>query len=400
MAELTRVPAPRSPFDGRWGRAVGFLIGALVVAVVKPWDGGIVVQAPATPRPLPSSVADGSRGSPAASTGRPAPAALAVAYDAASLGSVAPPPAWEVWATGQVSRSPFAGPADPPSPAAPDSGAPAPTGHLGGPVADLGPADRVTALALNRPIGFEFGAVRLWRFPGEGQPERIELAELAPPWPVAHVRVFGISPPGTPSGTVLPWRPGLYRLDLLVEPVDRIRMVMLIVRDTDAEMARGGADRAEDGEGALESELLLRLPAAATLWAFGPILTGWARASEAGDCRVADMWLARKDGDPCRPQPIGGPSAIGVNLPEDDPVVSIGLTEIDPLPGALALRARMAVEGRPGLALVEAPAGGFADGIYRLDVRLADGHGLAWYVEIGPESRRWMLMAGRRWVGG
>jgi hypothetical protein len=38
--------------------------------------------------------------------------------------------------------------------------------------------------------------------------------------------------------------------------------------------------------------------------------------------------------------------------------------------------------------MIEAPRDGFADGIYRLDVRLVTGRTLHWYVEVSPGSRK------------
>jgi hypothetical protein len=243
-------------------------------------------------------------------------------------------------------------------------------------------------LGLNVPTGTTIASVRLWRFSDGGQPRRVELTELAAPWPVDHFRVFGVRRPGLAGGTVLAWEPGLYRLDLLVDPADRIRSLMLTVgRGVDPPDTLA-VDPPAEPVAALDEHLLRRLPDQANLWAFGRLLTGWARPSAAGTCRVAEMWRAIETGDRCRPLPIGSTSAIGVNLPATMSVESIRLVAVDPLPGALDLESPAPLRGGPGLAMIEAPSDGFPDGIYRLDVRLVTGRTMHWYVEVSPGSRK------------
>ena len=193
------------------------------------------------------------------------------------------------------------------------------------------------------------------------------------------------------AGQVLAWQPGLYRLDLLIEPAGRIRIVMLSVgpagdRDLRAALGPGGVDRVADS--GFRTSILRRLPAAAHLWTVGEILTGWARPPIAGDCQVAQIWRARGPDAGCWPVPIGPTTALGVNLPAGQQITAITLTEVDPLPGPVALRSDLAVGGRPGLAALRIPDGTLPDGIYRLSVRVADGSDLHWYIEVGPEGRR------------
>ena len=112
---------------------------------------------------------------------------------------------------------------------------------------------------------------------------------------------------------------------------------------------------------------------AANLWTVGEILTGWARPPAAGDCRVAQIWRARGPEAGCWPVPIGPTSALGVNLPAGQRVATIELAQVDPLPGPVALESRIGVGGRPGVAALETPAGGLADGIYRMTVAVVGG---------------------------
>ena len=101
---------------------------------------------------------------------------------------------------------------------------------------------------------------------------------------------------------------------------------------------------------------------------------------------MAEIWQATDPRDGCWPVPLGPTDAVGVNLIDAD-VTSIGLRIVDPLPGPAGSTSQLDVDGQSGLALVRAPAGGLADGIYRLDVGTADGMGLTWYLEVGPIGR-------------
>ncbi len=367
MAHVSRVPSPRSPLDG-WWRVVAFVVlGFGIVAVLKPWG-----RVPDDPRPLRPSEPR------AAATAEPAYRS----WDPASLGTMAPPPAWELWAAGDQERNPFVGPVEL------ASGSSAAefhdTGPIGGPVIGLGESDDVTAFLINRPPDVQLGAVRLWRLEGGRDPERVEIVELPDPWNAGHIQIFALHGPGMPDGTVGPWRAGLYRLDLLIEPTDRIRTLLLNVRPGPdmVPLASASASRPP-----LDVRLLQRLPEAAERWAFGQVLVGWAydaTGNGAEGCRVADIWGAGAIRDPCHPTPVGRPTALGVNLGPDRPVLALELRQVDPLPGGVAARISLEVNDRPGLAMAEATVGPFADGIYRLAATTPVGT-VAWYVEVGPD---------------
>jgi hypothetical protein len=376
MAELSRVPPPRSPFNGRWGTVVGLVLAGFAVAIVKPWgspppafDGQVAF---ATARPAPA----------------PAPTPAGRPYDPAALGPAAPIPAWELWAADRVTRIRFIGPPDgfqtptASEPVTPDGLGPTPL--VAGPVIELGTTGALGAFAINSPDDARLAAVRLWRFNVGGKPDRVELRELDPPWSVDHFRVFGPRSRGQPAGTVAAWDPGLYRLDLLVDPVDRIRSLLLVVRSGDSEPPGGGTNAPRPTE-PLDVDLLHRLPDAATVWSFGSVLTGWSRAVAGDECRVGDIWRATAQDDRCHPIPLGRPVAVGVNLPGGQAVASIRLSELDPLPGPVESTRRTTVNGRPGVAMVEVPSPGLHDGIYSLEVITAVGRSLRWFVEVGPD---------------
>jgi hypothetical protein len=377
MAGLTRVPAPKSPFDGRSAVFGGLLVVVIVSLAIEPWGS---TRTPADPTPSPYRAPSAI---PAPPAGRTAVVPLAIRpYRPEAFGS---PPSGAEWAvrtsTARVTPLPAMGLADP-------------TDIASGPVVDLGPASDLDVIVISGPPGAAVDTIRLWRFDERGRPERQDLARLAAPWADVAAWAVGLRAPGAPAGRVAAWQSGLYRLDLLIEPAGRIRMVMLSVRGDgdDGERGSGVARLPGDRElvdlDAVGASILGRLPQAANLWTVGEILTGWARPPAAGDCRVAQIWRARSPDAGCWPVPIGPTSALGVNLPAGQRVATIELAQVDPLPGPVELESRIGVGGRPGVAALETPAGGLADGIYRITVAIVGGVDEHWYVEVGPDGRR------------
>jgi hypothetical protein len=370
MAGLTRVPAPRSPFDGQWAAIGGLLVVVIVALAVEPWGS---TRAPAAPTPSPYRPP---------TTASPAPPVAQVALRPYRPESFGPPPRDADWSirtsTARVTAVPSVGLAEP-------------TDIASGPVVDIGPADDLDVIVISGPPGAALDTIRLWRFDDVGRPERLDLARLTSPWPDTPAWAIGLRAPGAAPGHVAGWQPGLYRLDLLVEPAGTIRMVMLSAR-ADRDGGDGVAGLPGDADRvpveAFGPSILRRLPGAANLWTVGEILTGWARPPAAGDCRVAQIWQARGPEEGCWPVPIGPASALGVNLPDGQQVAEIELAQVDPLPGQIALKSQIGVGGRPGVAALETPAGGLADGIYRMKVALVGGGVDHWYVEVGPNGRQ------------
>jgi hypothetical protein len=373
MAGLTRVPAPRSPFDGQWAAIGGLLVVVIAALAIEPW-GSTRTPAGPTPSPYqpPATAPPGPQVGP--------PVALRP-YRPESFG---PPPRGADWSirtsTARVTAVPSVGLAEP-------------TDIASGPVVDIGPADDLDVIVISGPPDAALDTIRLWRFDDVGRPERLDLARLAPPWPGAPAWAIGLRAPGAPPDQVAAWQPGLYRLDLLVEPAGSIRMVMLSARgDRDGGGGEGVARLPTDTDrvpsDAFGPSILRRLPGAANLWTVGEILTGWARPPAAGDCRVAQIWQARGPEEGCWPVPIGPASALGVNLPDGQRVSTIELAQVDPLPGPVGLHSQVGVGGRPGVAALEAPTDGLADGIYRMTVAVVGGGDEHWYLEVGPNGRQ------------
>lgn len=370
MAELTRVPAPGSPLDGWTGRALGLVAVVIAIAVVKPWG-----SAPAPPVAAPV-VSATARPPVAPETTRPVPT-----WDPRALGAQPPPPAWAVVTAHD--RTPLA--FMQPSPSADDPDLETAADVASGPVVDLGPADTLHAIAIAHPVDQSVASMRLWRF-GDGRPpRRIDLREMPSPWPAASVLV--VVPAATAEAGSGPWDAGLYRLDLLIEPGDRIRSLMLLVGGRTTAAPGRPSDDALSPDDGFELPMLRRLPPTATLWSAGRILSGWRRDPAPRDCRIARIWQATDPQDPCWPVPIGRSDAIGVNLDDGRAVTGISLQAIDPLPDGATPRGQMGVGGRPGIALVRAPSGGFPDGVYRLDVVVRGELPMTWYLEVGPLGR-------------
>lgn len=379
MAELSRVPAPRSPFEGRSGKVVALVVAGIAIAVAKPWN--------PPPAALPGP---GASVRPVAAAPSVPPAAVQ-RYDPAVFPARWPEPAWEIWPGSPSAQgpTPFAPPpgslAPPAAGTSGSSGAQEGTPRIGGPVVDLGSSDDLTAIGINHPADVDLAAVRLWRFRDGREPERIQLVEQPAPWRGGSMRVFVVRDARQPRGEVLRWRPGLYRLDLLVDPTDRIRSLVLNVERGTVPLPPEPDEVEQDG---IDLALLRRLPEAATFWSYGTYLSGWAHREPAGSCRVAELWRAQKLGDACHPIPVGRPLAVGVNLPRGTTVRDLRLREIDPLPGMESVVERTGVENRPGLAYVGRESGVFADGIYELSVDTPAGD-LRWYVEVSAHGIAW-----------
>ena len=381
MAELAPVPAPRSPFDGWRGWAVSVIVVGLLLAIAKPWG-----DAPDPARPVPTALR----------TDRPPPIAIAPlgrVFEPEAFGPAPPRAAWALLTRARTVPLDFVERADATADDPHDTTATAGPGDVvvSGPVVELGSSDDVDAIVIAHPLDRTVTTVRAWRFETGGAPRRLELGRLPSPWPAAPVAVVAHRDAGMDAGRVLPWEPGLYRLDLLAEPGSLIVSVMANVtagREGDAAAGRDATDDAASAARApFETTALEILPDTANLWASSGYLSGWRRDGARPDCRIAEIWRATDPADDCWPLPLGRTDAIGVNLVGGQTVASIGLLGVDPLPGPAAVVAQLEVGGRPGRALVRGRDGALADGIYRLDVRTTTGLASTWYLEVGPIGR-------------
>ena len=139
----------------------------------------------------------------------------------------------------------------------------------------------------------------------------------------------------------------------------------------------------------MRTALLRRLPDAANLWTVGTILTGWARPPAAGNCRVAEIWLAAARSRVAGRSRSARPSALGVNLPDGQRVTAIELAQVDPLPGPVALTSQVGIGGQTGRGGAR-DAGRWPGRRDLPDVGRARWAGRIkhWYFEVGPDGRQ------------
>lgn len=375
MAELRRVPGPRSPFDGWRGPAVGIVVIGIALAVAKPWG-----DAPPAARPDPTA------------TLAPTPAPISRVpvgriLDPAAFGVEAPPAEWAILTAEKTIRLDFLDRADADPPVEPESDDEGSGPIVSGPVVELGTTDDVDAIVIAHPADRSITVIRAWQFVDGGAPRRLELGRLASPWAVDHVEVVGRRRSEMGADRVLPWPPGLYRIDLLVEPFGRVRSIMADVAPGEDGMVATDDLEPRVDDTVFDRSMLRLLPDTANLWAAAGYLSGWRRPTSGPGCRIVEIWQATDPADACWPLPLGRTDAIGVNLTDGRAVASIDLRAVDPLPGPTRVVAELDVDDRPGRALVRDPRGTLDDGIYRLDVATTDGEGLTWYVEVGPIGR-------------
>jgi hypothetical protein len=223
MSGMTPVPRPRFFLEGRGNKVLAFLVVALAVALVKPW--GIVGTAPepsqarlttAPPSPSPSPTA-ASTPDPADATSR--------AYDPLIFGDKELRPDWGLWPAGYLVSFGFAMRAEPSS--RPSDG-PIASGPRQEPAPPFWPAEidiptgnHLLLIGVNTPNGFSVDGVHLVRRGGDGNSTNVAVKQLPSPWP-SHFTVIGIDD-GRGSERADFWAPGVYRLELTIDPgpIDR-----------------------------------------------------------------------------------------------------------------------------------------------------------------------------------
>lgn len=364
MSGLSRVPSQGTPFHRGSAALGGALLVVVVALTLEPWA-----------QPIPPPAASASRLPAEASPAQPRPPAVPPTvrtYTPDAFGSAPTEQDWAVHTPGGRTL-------------VPQVGRPAGEDISSGPVVDLGPADGLDVVVLSGPTGSDIRALRLWWFAPGGAPVRMELDRPRSPWTDVAAWPIALRADDVADDRVGAWQPGLYRLDLLVGPEPRVRMVMVSV----GRPSTGGATALVEPRAPAPFRLpvLDFLPDAANVWTYGGLLAGWARPTSRADCAVAAIWQSADPHDPCWAIPIGRTSALGVNL-SGDTVASISMGQIDPMPTSVASRVDVGIGRRAGLAAVWAPHGDLNDGIYAVHADLVGGGSFHWYVEVGPDGRR------------
>jgi hypothetical protein len=219
VSELTPVRLRRSRIDGAARLLAMFLLGGLVVAIIKPWGAGPSAGRPGT-SPLASAVATG-----------PSPTEDVVGfsgldYDPAIFGSHEPEATWAIWPAGYLVTFGFVIQLS--GDASPTPGAGRPTGNPSASAQPLGPSwparfdvpegNHLFLIGVNMPKGFVLASHELLRAGPDRTYTTIPSAELNSPWP-SHFAVLGIRDPLSYSGTrLIVWPAGDYRLQLTFEP--------------------------------------------------------------------------------------------------------------------------------------------------------------------------------------
>jgi hypothetical protein len=386
--EFEAVPVVRLGRPGESRRiqaGVAVSVGLLVLLVIRPWghetpvayapiSTAVPSQAAATPRPVETARADGAR-----------------AYEPALFGRFMVSPRWELWPTAYVYQFGLSGPLamdgagsgpgasvePPPAPAEPPPGA--------GRLVDIGAADLLMVLGLNTPAGTHVLTARLWRFPNGGRPVQLALHEYPPPWPIDTFHVYGQPVADDREGNLVArWDPGIYRLDLLVEPGSEIHRIGLLVRPPTADAGASPEPRQPSFPPRASVDTSgLGLPVAGAVTLGSPIrLVTLANLEPQRRCDLAELWLAADgSGGPCSPLFITDVDIAAVDLGPDRPVVSLAIREVDPVEATVRVIDR-STPGSTGAVITTADGQPLGDGIYRLVASLADGSEVGWYIRV------------------
>jgi hypothetical protein len=371
---------------------------AVTAAILKPWGNG-----PAPPAARPTSP------NPASSTVPFDPAAPR-GYDPNLFGHYEVKPAWELWPAGYVYQFGISGPlrldedspvptASGPTPGGPDGpaaspppGRPSPSPPASPPpgaaeLVDVGAADHLVVLALNTPAGTRVLDARLWQFPTGAAPARIRLMELPPPWPVDYFHVYGIPVHDDPA-ELAPWRPGVYRLDVLVDPGVAVRSIgVLVQQPLDGPPTKDGptAGGPTGPSMALDPDEVRARLTPGTIGFGGPSGDSWVIEipEPQAPCGLAELWLAEADrpGGRCGAIVVHELSTLWLNLGPDRPIRTVELDQVDPVVVPVALAERLE-PGPPGIHVETIDGRVLGGGTYRITATLMSGERLGWYVRV------------------
>ncbi|HEV8488660.1 MAG TPA: hypothetical protein VGQ58_02600 [Candidatus Limnocylindrales bacterium] len=393
--EIPTVRIGRAADRRRTHVAVLVAVVALAAAILKPWGDGPARQAAirASPPPARSTV--------------PFDRSAPRGYDPDLFGHYEQKPAWELWPAGYVYQFGISGPlsldetgASPPAGGPPPSGpadspgpppvrpSPSPAPPPGaGELVDVGAADHLVVLALNTPAGTRVLDARLWMFPAGESPSRLPLVELPPPWPVDYFHVYGIPVRDDPA-ELAAWRPGLYRLDILVDPGIAVRRIGVLVRpplearsakDRPAGAGPTGPSRPLDPDQA-------GARVAVRMIGFGVPAGGlWAIEipEPQAPCGLAELWLAEADrpGGRCGAIVVEQASVVTLNLGSEQPIRTINIDQVDPVPGPVAI-VLLPEPAYSGMVVATTDGDVLGSGTYRVTATLVNGESLGWYIRV------------------
>ena len=238
MSELTPVRLGRSGVDGVARLLTAFLLGGLLVAIIKPWGSGTGAAPPA-------SSAQPSAAAVASLLPEDIVGFSALDYDPQIFGSHEPASDWAIWPAGYLVTFGFViqlsgdeGPSGSPAAATPTAPAATPAtpgsspNNLGpGPVwparFDVPEGNHLFLIGVDMPQGFVLTSHELLRIESGGSFTTIPSATLPSPWP-SHFAVLGIRDPLAFSDTrLIVWPAGDYSLKLGFEPGGYSRSILI-----------------------------------------------------------------------------------------------------------------------------------------------------------------------------
>jgi hypothetical protein len=224
MTELRKVSGPGSGFDRHVGRIIAVVVGAILIAIVKPW-GSPAAPAAVVPPPPPPTASPTAR-----------PSSGPDVFDYLTFGTNEPPPGWEIWPAGNLASFHFAMRVDLSAPGD-ESATPVPiatpTGSPGlGAVPSSWPTIRIPVgsfldlIGLNSPIGYTVPSVTLRRLDVVTSVPTLAVIGRSP-WP-DHFTIVGFAAAGG-GGSMQAWPAGHYRLDVVIEPGHLTRTVEVVI---------------------------------------------------------------------------------------------------------------------------------------------------------------------------
>lgn len=217
MNQFQPVRTPRSRLDGHLPLLITLIVGALLLAVIKPWGavGGAPEVAVFTPSPEP----------PPSASPPPDVGYAGREYDPSIFGRGEPEAAWAIWPAGYLVTFGFVvqvqGVASPALSPRATSGPQATrravdTGPTWPSVLDVPEGNHLLLIGINTPRGFSTTAIRLVRLSAASKDSAMVIERQESPWP-DHFTVIGM-PSGLGDGLLKVWTPGRYRLDLVFDP--------------------------------------------------------------------------------------------------------------------------------------------------------------------------------------
>ena len=249
MDDLTPVKGPPTPFEGRSARVLGLVLIALLVAIIKPWGSGPGAVAP----PPVDASAPASPAAPVAAAASATPFDPWANYDHEIFGIYEPEPRWELWPAGYLVSfgyafriestsagqtpggvaSPAPGPSEAPTASTPQASPtllpPAASGALDdGPIwpatIRITDGNHLGLIGVNTPLGYRVTGMGVFRTT-DGANEALDVVSPASDWP-SHFTIVAIADESR-SEAIERWPPGTYRLELIFQPGDISRTIII-----------------------------------------------------------------------------------------------------------------------------------------------------------------------------